>query len=88
MRYKRRPVEVEAILWDGSEGAREELEKIFGGPSKISDKGVIAFAGAVVPFGLWIVLKPNGGMQAYSPNDFHARYEPIEVGVPQENTRG
>lgn len=86
MKYKRKPVEVDAILWDGSEGAREELEKIFGGPSKISDKGVISIAGDILPFGVWLVLKPNGSMQAYAPNNFHARYEPVvvEAGVKEE----
>ncbi len=81
MKYKRKPVEVDAVLWDGSEGAREELEKMFGGPSKIAEKGFISVGGTVIPFGVYVVLKPNGSVQAYTPLDFNARFEPVEVDV-------
>ena len=77
MQYRRKPVEVEAVLWDGSEGAQEELEKLFHGPSKRVENGVIAVAGMLIPFGLWIVRKPNGKVQAYQPQDFEARFEPV-----------
>jgi len=76
MDFVRRPVPVKAALWDGSEGAQEELEKILGGPSKRVDKGVIAIAGMLIPFGLWIVKKQNGSVQAYTSYDFEARFMP------------
>lgn len=81
MRYKRRPVEVDAVLWNGSEGAREELEKMLGGPSLIGEKGLISIAGVTIPFGLWIIRTASGSVRAYPPKEFEARFEPVAAGV-------
>ena len=80
MKYLRRPVEVDAILWDGSEGAREEFEKVFGGPTKQVDKGMLLVVGMFIPFGVWVVKMPDGVVRAYKPEDFRAKYmEPVEA---------
>lgn len=79
MKYLRRPVEVDAIFWDGSEGAREEFEKLFSSPTKQMEKGILLVAGMMVPFGVWIVKMPEGPIRAYPPKDFEAKYM-----VPEE----
>ena len=81
MKYKRKPMPVDAVLWDGSEGAREELEKMLGGPSQIHEKGVVSVAGMIIPFGIWVVKKPDDKVMAYTPKDFETRFEPVEADV-------
>lgn len=80
MKYLRRPVEVDAVLWDGSEGAREALESILGGPSKQMEKGLLLVAGMMVAFGTWVVKMPDGVVRGYQPKDFEAKYMlPVEA---------
>ena len=74
--YRRKPVDVDAVLWDGSEGAQEGLERILGGPVKRLEQGAVAVAGVIIPHGIWVVRLPHT-VRYYKPKDFEAKYEVV-----------
>jgi hypothetical protein len=77
MKYKRKPTEVDAVLWDGSEKAQDEIKELVGGPVLKDSSGRLAAAGASIPFGVWVVRKADGRLDLLQPNKFEERYEPV-----------
>ena len=81
MKFRKKPVIIEAILWDGSQEAVEQLAELtnqvgFGAPE---DGGIIisTLEGKMrASLGDWIIQGVNGEFYPCKPDIFAATYEP------------
>lgn len=83
-RYRKKPVEVEAVQWTGEN--RGEVEQFAGFDLRYGEGDeLIALwlpAGAL-PRNFWLV-SDGGSLRHFSPGAFHATYEPVEEGDGEE----
>lgn len=75
-RYRKKPVEVEAVQWTGEN--REEVEAFLGADFKCSDRGAIHFGYQAASKGDFITRDEDGALEAFTGRIFQATYQPVE----------
>ena len=94
-RFRKRPVVVDMIRWDGTEEAQRLIRRNSGAsPFVCSDPACAGAlmvwvgkgqANAHVPLGDWVALEPDGtGVYPLTEADREAGYEPVTEGVSDE----
>jgi hypothetical protein len=78
-KFRERPREVEAVLWDGTDEALSAIEKLTGQTDLRGPGDSLTVDGpsgpSVVRLGWWVVRDENGG-RGCPPERFAERYEP------------
>lgn len=81
LRYRKKPVEVEAVQWTGSNLAAIQA---LTGPDRAwifrdGRLAVITLAERILSPGDWVLREADGGISACSEKTFASIYEPAEV---------
>jgi hypothetical protein len=84
-RYRRKPLEVDAVLWDGSDEALARIRALAPTGAHVAPEryGTLSvfqrgWGNWLVFQGSWFVRKPNGEGEVCDPAEFAATYEAAE----------
>ena len=95
MRFRKKPVVVEAVRWDGRDATFTEIEKMAPGAKRLHRLGavmsVITLEGTMsASLGDWIIRGVKGEIYPCKPDIFAATYEPADTPTPSsgEEERG
>jgi len=84
MKYRKKPIVIEALLWDGTQRARDELKEFCGLKSyEFSGFGeflIKTLEGTMrADIGDWIIKGVKGEFYPCKPDIFEATYEKVEL---------